>query len=136
MISIPVNSQINVNSRISKYGTLDAVHAPQDMTRRFKSPADQAPLPKVSFVLVQDDDSAQLAGVHDQQARSYGCTCLAPFRQLSLLDTPEQDNDFSEFLKPDHYIRYIGTGSPASASPRFLMSRRTFGEGSSHPGRV
>ncbi|KAG8221082.1 hypothetical protein J3R82DRAFT_2599 [Butyriboletus roseoflavus] len=59
------------------------------MTRGHKSPADQAPLPKVSFVLVQDDDSAQPAGVHDQQARSYGY------------------NDFSEFQRPDHYIRYI-----------------------------
>ncbi|KAI9464663.1 PHD-zinc-finger like domain-containing protein [Boletus coccyginus] len=59
------------------------------MTRGFKSPGYQAPLPKVSFVLVQGDDSAQLAGVHDQQARSYGY------------------NDFSEFQKPDHYIRYI-----------------------------
>ncbi|KIJ65462.1 hypothetical protein HYDPIDRAFT_88395 [Hydnomerulius pinastri MD-312] len=59
------------------------------MTRGFKSPATQVPLPKVSFVVVQDDDSAQPAGVHDQQARSYGY------------------NDFSEFQKPDHYIRYI-----------------------------
>ncbi|KAF8141451.1 hypothetical protein EV363DRAFT_1308129 [Boletus edulis] len=59
------------------------------MARGFKSPGYQAPLPKVSFALVQDDDSAQLAGVHDQQARSYGY------------------NDFSEFQRPDHYIRYI-----------------------------
>ncbi|KAF9241390.1 PHD-zinc-finger like domain-containing protein [Melanogaster broomeanus] len=58
------------------------------MTRGFKSPGAQVPLPKVSFVLVQDEDSAP-AGVHDQQARSYGY------------------NDFSEFQKPDHYIRYI-----------------------------
>ncbi|KIK79267.1 hypothetical protein PAXRUDRAFT_161733 [Paxillus rubicundulus Ve08.2h10] len=57
------------------------------MARGFKSPA--APLPKVSFVLVQEEDSTPPAGVHDQQARSYGY------------------NDFSEFQKPDHYIRYI-----------------------------
>ncbi|KAF9224082.1 hypothetical protein BS17DRAFT_780434 [Gyrodon lividus] len=59
------------------------------MTRGFKSPAAQVSLPKVSFMLVQEEDSAQPAGVHDQQARSYGY------------------NDFSEFQKPDHYIRYI-----------------------------
>ena len=43
------------------------------MARGFKSPAAQAPLPKVSFVIVQDDDINQPAGVHDLQARSYGC---------------------------------------------------------------
>ncbi|KAH7890921.1 PHD-zinc-finger like domain-containing protein [Phlebopus sp. FC_14] len=59
------------------------------MARGFKSPAAQPFLPKVSFVLVQDDASSQPAGVHDQQARSYGY------------------NDFSEFQKPDHYIRYV-----------------------------
>ncbi|OAX40317.1 hypothetical protein K503DRAFT_864713 [Rhizopogon vinicolor AM-OR11-026] len=59
------------------------------MARGFKSPALQAPLPKVSFVIVRDDDINQPAGVHDLQARSYGY------------------NDFSEFQKPDHYIRYI-----------------------------
>ncbi|KAG1735905.1 uncharacterized protein EDB91DRAFT_1143453 [Suillus paluster] len=59
------------------------------MARGFKSPAAQVPLPKVSFVVVQDDDINQPAGVHDLQARSYGY------------------NDFAEFLKPDHYIRHI-----------------------------
>ncbi|KAG2103066.1 PHD-zinc-finger like domain-containing protein [Suillus discolor] len=59
------------------------------MTRGFKSPAAQVPLPKVSFIIVQDDDINQPAGVHDLQARSYGY------------------NDFTEFLRPDHYIRYI-----------------------------
>ncbi|KAG1812873.1 PHD-zinc-finger like domain-containing protein [Suillus subaureus] len=59
------------------------------MARGFKSPAAQVLLPKVSFVIVQDDDINQPAGVHDLQARSYGY------------------NDFTEFLRPDHYIRYI-----------------------------
>jgi NuA3 HAT complex component NTO1 len=59
------------------------------MARGFKSPAAQVPLPKVSFVIVQDDDINQPAGVHDLQARSYGY------------------NDFTEFQRPDHYIRYI-----------------------------
>jgi hypothetical protein len=43
------------------------------MARGFKSPAAQVLLPKVSFVIVQDDDINQPAGVHDLQARSYGC---------------------------------------------------------------
>ncbi|KAG1774169.1 hypothetical protein EV702DRAFT_1127317 [Suillus placidus] len=59
------------------------------MARGFKSPAAQVPLPKVSFIIVQDGDINQPAGVHDLQARSYGY------------------NDFTEFLRPDHYIRYI-----------------------------
>ncbi|KAH7914590.1 PHD-zinc-finger like domain-containing protein [Hygrophoropsis aurantiaca] len=59
------------------------------MARGFKSPAEQLILPKVSFVVVQNDDAGQPAGVHDLQARSYGY------------------NDFSEFQKPEHYIRYI-----------------------------
>lgn len=43
------------------------------MARGFKSPAAQVLLPKVSFVTVQGDDINQPAGVHDLQARSYGC---------------------------------------------------------------
>ncbi|KAG6335068.1 hypothetical protein ID866_4028 [Astraeus odoratus] len=58
------------------------------MTRGLKYPQ-QTQLPKVSFTIVEDDVSTQPAGVHDLQARSYGY------------------NDFSEFQKPDHYIRYI-----------------------------
>lgn len=58
------------------------------MARGVKLP-EQAKLPKVSFEIVKNDDSTQPAGVHDLQARSYGY------------------NDFSEFQKPDHYIRYI-----------------------------
>ncbi|KAL6297851.1 PHD-zinc-finger like domain-containing protein [Sparassis latifolia] len=58
------------------------------MARGVASPA-PAPLPKVSFVKVQDDTTNQPTGVHDQQARSYGY------------------NDFSDFRRPEHYIRYI-----------------------------
>ncbi|TFK48530.1 hypothetical protein OE88DRAFT_1634784 [Heliocybe sulcata] len=46
-------------------------------------------LPKPSFVRVQGDTSTQPTGVHDQQARSYGY------------------NDFSDFKRPEHYIRHI-----------------------------
>ncbi|KZT21556.1 hypothetical protein NEOLEDRAFT_1164542 [Neolentinus lepideus HHB14362 ss-1] len=46
-------------------------------------------LPKPSFVRVLEDVSTQPTGVHDQQARSYGY------------------NDFSEFKRPEHYIRHI-----------------------------
>ena len=43
------------------------------MARGPSTPATPAPLPKVSFVKVQDDGSTKPAGVHDGQARSYGC---------------------------------------------------------------
>ena len=45
------------------------------MARGVLSPAATVPLPKVSFVKVQDDVSTKPAGVHDGQARSYGCLC-------------------------------------------------------------
>ncbi|KAI0726340.1 PHD-zinc-finger like domain-containing protein [Fomitopsis betulina] len=48
-----------------------------------------SPLPKVSFAKVQDDFASYPSGVHDQQMRSFGY------------------NDFSEFKRPVHYIRYI-----------------------------
>lgn len=67
------------------------------MTRGFKSPADQAPLPKVSFVLVQDDDSAQLAGVHDQQARSYGCAFFDACFVGSVVDASDETMTFPSF---------------------------------------
>ncbi|KAJ7156890.1 bromodomain and PHD finger-containing protein 3 [Mycena crocata] len=47
------------------------------------------PLPKVSFQKIEDDVSTQPSGVHDGQARSFGY------------------NDFSEFHRPDQYIRHI-----------------------------
>ncbi|KZP17582.1 hypothetical protein FIBSPDRAFT_1046754 [Athelia psychrophila] len=59
------------------------------MARGHFSPVSPAPLPKVSFVKVQDDGSTKPAGVHDGQARSYGY------------------NDFSDFNRPEHYIRHI-----------------------------
>ncbi|EMD39343.1 hypothetical protein CERSUDRAFT_112983 [Gelatoporia subvermispora B] len=58
------------------------------MARGAASPA-PAPLPKVSFVKVHDDTSMHPTGVHDLQARSYGY------------------NAFSDFRRPEHYIRYI-----------------------------
>ncbi|KAL0579001.1 hypothetical protein V5O48_002996 [Marasmius crinis-equi] len=63
------------------------------MGRVRPSPAPQAlvaALPVVSFEKVEDDLSAPPSGVHDNQARSYGY------------------NDFSDFQRPDHYIRHIG----------------------------
>ncbi|KZT68710.1 hypothetical protein DAEQUDRAFT_692123 [Daedalea quercina L-15889] len=48
-----------------------------------------SPLPKISFSKVQDDFASYPSGVHDQQMRSFGY------------------NDFSEFKRPEHYIRYI-----------------------------
>ncbi|KAJ7272561.1 hypothetical protein B0H12DRAFT_584914 [Mycena haematopus] len=46
-------------------------------------------LPKVSFQKIEDDVSTQPSGVHDNQARSFGY------------------NDFSDFNRPDQYIRHI-----------------------------
>ncbi|KAG6895629.1 hypothetical protein C0992_000303 [Termitomyces sp. T32_za158] len=46
-------------------------------------------LPKVSFTKLDDDVSTQPGGVHDSQARAFGY------------------NDFSEFQRPDSYIRHI-----------------------------
>ncbi|KAG6885753.1 hypothetical protein C0993_010265 [Termitomyces sp. T159_Od127] len=46
-------------------------------------------LPKVSFTKLDDDVSTQPCGVHDGQARAFGY------------------NDFSEFQRPDSYIRHI-----------------------------
>ncbi|KAK4684246.1 NuA3 HAT complex component NTO1, partial [Tremellales sp. Uapishka_1] len=48
-------------------------------------------IPKVSFRVVDDDKTLLVpAGVHSEQSRSYGY------------------NDFSDFTRPEHYIRYIG----------------------------
>ncbi|KAJ7089735.1 PHD-zinc-finger like domain-containing protein [Mycena belliarum] len=46
-------------------------------------------LPKVSFQKIEDADSTQPSGVHQLQARNFGY------------------NDFSEFQRPDQYIRHI-----------------------------
>ncbi|KAH9945753.1 PHD-zinc-finger like domain-containing protein [Amylocystis lapponica] len=48
-----------------------------------------SPLPKVSFVQITDDVATKPSGVTDLWARSYGY------------------NDFSDFRRPEHYIRYI-----------------------------
>ena len=46
--------------------------ASTEMARGVTTPA-PSQLPKVSFTKVQDDILNQSSGVHDQQARSYGC---------------------------------------------------------------
>ncbi|KAE9396917.1 hypothetical protein BT96DRAFT_921842 [Gymnopus androsaceus JB14] len=46
-------------------------------------------LPKVSFQKINDDLTSPTTGVDDRQARSYGY------------------NDFSDFQRPEHYIRHI-----------------------------
>lgn len=60
---------------------------------KLETPADQQyqhQLPKVSFRVVTDDKTLlQPAGVHSEQSRSYGY------------------NDFSDFERPDYYIRHI-----------------------------
>ncbi|KAJ7777292.1 bromodomain and PHD finger-containing protein 3 [Mycena metata] len=54
------------------------------------SPVAPAPaLPKVSFEKIEDDVSTQPSGVHEIQARGFGY------------------NDFSDFHRPDQYIRHI-----------------------------
>ncbi|KAF9073228.1 hypothetical protein BDP27DRAFT_1381784 [Rhodocollybia butyracea] len=46
-------------------------------------------LPKISFQKINDDLTSPTTGVDDRQARSYGY------------------NDFSDFQRPEHYIRHI-----------------------------
>ncbi|TFK60988.1 hypothetical protein BDN72DRAFT_904503 [Pluteus cervinus] len=53
------------------------------------SPTTAPPIPKPSFRKIEDEESTQSGGVHDQQARSYGY------------------NDFSDFQRPDHYTWHI-----------------------------
>jgi hypothetical protein len=77
------------------------------MARGHTSPAATVTaLPKVSFQKIEDDVSTQPSGVHDGQARSFGCTSSAgrPTPRL----TKHVDNDFSDFHRPDQYIRHIG----------------------------
>ncbi|KAG8929874.1 nuA3 HAT complex component nto1 [Tulasnella sp. 418] len=50
---------------------------------------DSKPLPVISFRKVEEDGVQPIAGVHDQQARSYGY------------------NHFKPFERPDYYIRHI-----------------------------
>ncbi|KAF8989853.1 hypothetical protein BDQ17DRAFT_1372655 [Cyathus striatus] len=49
----------------------------------------EAELPKAEYQKIEEEVSNKPFGVHDMQARSYGY------------------NDFSEFQRPDHYIRHI-----------------------------
>ena len=76
------------------------------MVRGRTSPGPQGPaLPKVEFEKVEDDTSTPPSGVHDHQARSYGCECQRK-RFFSISDAT-LDNDFSDFRRPAHYIRHI-----------------------------
>jgi NuA3 HAT complex component NTO1 len=43
-------------------------------------------LPKVSFQKIEDDVSTQPSGVHDGQARSFGCTLFSGWWQLRSQD--------------------------------------------------
>ena len=68
-----------------------------------------APLPKVSFVKVDDDTLSKPAGVADNAVRGFGCECVSvglPMGLISCVCT--SDNDGSEFQRPEHYIRYSG----------------------------
>jgi NuA3 HAT complex component NTO1 len=78
------------------------------MARGPSSPATPVPLPKVSFVKVQDDGSTKPAGVHDGQARSYGCASCGFEDVEGQSHCRFADNDFSDFNRPEHYIRHIG----------------------------
>ncbi|KAJ3886502.1 bromodomain and PHD finger-containing protein 3 [Lentinula edodes] len=65
------------------------------MARGVRAPSSTAPspavteLPRVSFQKIDDDLTLPTTGVDDRQARSYGY------------------NDFSDFERPEHYIRHI-----------------------------
>ena len=69
-----------------------------------------APLPKVSFVKVDDDTLSKPAGVADNAARGFGCECGSVGLPIGLISRVcTSDNDGSEFQRPEHYIRYSGT---------------------------
>jgi NuA3 HAT complex component NTO1 len=92
----------------------------------------QHQLPTVSFRVITDDKSLLApAGVHSvskrvssprdgecrhvtdreqEQSRHFGCERVALIMRDALI---QPDNDFSDFERPEHYIRYIG-GSRAS----------------------
>ncbi|KII86055.1 hypothetical protein PLICRDRAFT_44511 [Plicaturopsis crispa FD-325 SS-3] len=59
------------------------------MARGVGTPVAADPLPKVSFVKIQDEGTANPPGAHDLQMRSYGY------------------NEFADFRRPEHYIRHI-----------------------------
>ena len=66
-----------------------------------------APLPRVSFVKIDDDALSKPAGVSDNAVRGFGCETISlilwAISRVSALD-----NDGSEFQRPEHYIRYSG----------------------------
>lgn len=76
------------------------------MGRAGRSSPSIVALPKALFNKIEEDDSTQPGGVHDLQARSYGCQ----YRSLVLCSDTDGgvDNDFSDFVRPEHYIRHIG----------------------------
>ncbi|CAA7265243.1 unnamed protein product [Cyclocybe aegerita] len=65
------------------------------------SPAASA-LPKVEFEIAKDDVMKLPAGVHEAAPRAYGF-----FGKELTYACIGADNDFSEFRRPDHYIRHI-----------------------------
>jgi len=68
-----------------------------------------APLPKVSFVKIDDDTLSKPAGVADNTARGFGCAFVSFAGGPRVISRVRAlDNDGSEFQRPDHYIRYSG----------------------------
>ncbi|KAJ7876249.1 hypothetical protein B0H13DRAFT_1893737 [Mycena leptocephala] len=70
-------------------------------------------LPKVSFQKIEDDVSTQPSGVHDGQARSFGSSL-----------TRRVDNDFSDFHRPDQYIRHIAGIEPIAEPLEIDLERQ------------
>lgn len=66
-----------------------------------------APLPKVSFVKIDDETLSKPAGVSDNTVRGFGCECVY-FVLWAISRVSASDNDGSEFQRPEHYIRYSG----------------------------
>lgn len=64
--------------------SLNDLKRPSNMARRLRASPVAHSLPKVSFEKVEDEVSTQPGGVHDQQARSYGCR-LSASRSYSYL---------------------------------------------------
>jgi hypothetical protein len=84
-----------------------------------KGSATPAPtLPVISFRKVVDEPT-QIAGVHDIQARSYGCERVSAFICQVLTKNTVNDPNI-EFKRPEAYIRYIGKSFFLSES-RVLM---------------
>jgi hypothetical protein len=83
-----------------------------------------APLPKVSFVKIDDDTFSKPAGVAENAVRGFGCECISFYlicRFQGISRVCASDNDGSEFQRPEHYIRYSGRIA-ASQTPRILLT--------------